>query len=78
MRKRPKGCEGLEDCEVMEAYWIGDYLLNANGDYKYLFDKGGWYVVGGLCDVDGITLIKRPMLVAKFAALAMILGESNS
>lgn len=45
VRKRPKGCEGLEDCEVKEAYWIGDYLLNSNGDYKYLYDKGRWYVV---------------------------------
>ena len=65
VRKSPKGCEGLEDCEVMEAYWIGDYLLNANGEYKYLFDKGRWYVVGGLYESDGVTPINRPIPIAK-------------
>ena len=65
VRKRPKGCEGLEDCEVKEAYWIGDYLLNANGEYKYLFDKGRWYVVGGLYESDGVTPINRPIPIAK-------------
>ena len=65
VRKRPKGCEGLEDCEVMEAYWIGDYLLNSNGEYKYLFDKGRWYVVGGLYESDGVTPLRGPLPLAK-------------
>ena len=65
VRKRPKDCEGLEDCEVMEAYWIGDYLLNANGEYKYLFDKGRWYVVGGLYESDGVTPLRGPLPLAK-------------
>ena len=65
VRKRPKGCEGLEDCEVKEAYWIGDYLLNANGEYKYLFDKGRWYVVGGLYESDGVTPLRGPLPLAK-------------
>lgn len=51
-------------------------MLNGSGKYKYLFKRGKWYVVDGLCDVDGITLIKRPMLVAKFAALAILLYQS--
>ena len=57
VRKRPKDCEGLEDCEVKEAYWIGDYLLNSNGEYKYLYDKGRWYVVDGLLAEDGISWV---------------------
>ena len=65
VRKRPMGCEGLEDCEVMEAYWIGDYLLNSNGEYKYLFDKGRWYVVYGLCESDCVTPLRRPLPLAK-------------
>lgn len=65
VRKRPKGCEGLEDCEVMEAYWIGGYLLNSNGEYKYLFDKGRWYVVSGLCEIDGVTPIQRLIPIAQ-------------
>ena len=64
VRKRPKGCEGLEDCEVMEAYWIGDYLLNSNGEYKYLYDKGRWYVVGGLYESDGVTPLRGPLPLA--------------
>ena len=65
VRKRPKCCEGLEDCEVKEAYWIGDYLLNSNGEYKYLFDKGRRYVVGGLYEEDGVTPLRGPLPLAK-------------
>ena len=67
-RESSLGYDNLEDrieCEVKEAYWIGDSLLNSNGEYKYLFDKGRWYVVSGLCEIDGITPINRPILVAK-------------
>jgi len=49
----------------MEAYWIGDYLLNANGVYKYLYDKGMWYVVSGLYEIDGVTPLRRPLPLAK-------------
>ena len=48
IRERPLDNDQLEDCDVKEAYWIGDFLLNAKGEYKYLYDKGMWYVVGGL------------------------------
>ena len=65
IRERPLGNDQLEDCEVKEAYWIGDYLLNSNGEYKYLFDKGRWYVVGGLCEIDGITPLRGPLPLAK-------------
>ena len=57
--------EDFIDCEVKEADWMGDYLLNGEGEYKYLFIKGMWYVVDGLCEIDGITPINRPILVAK-------------
>ena len=49
-RESSLGYDNLEDCvdyEVKEANWIGDYLLNSNGEYKYLFNKGRWYVVVG-------------------------------
>ena len=67
-RESSLGYDNLEErieCEVKEADWIGDYLLNANGEYKYLYDKGRWYVVGGLYESDGITPINHPILVAK-------------
>jgi len=60
------------ECGVKEADWMGDYLLNGEGKYKYLFIKGRWYVVSGLCEIDGITPINRPILVAK--AIEMGLG----
>ena len=53
------------ECGVKESPWVGDYLLNSNGEYKYLFDKGKWYVVGGLCESDCVTPLKRPILVTK-------------
>jgi len=65
IRERPLGNAQLEDCEVKEAYWIGDFLLNSNGEYKYLFDKGRWYVVDGLCESDCVTSLKRPLPLAK-------------
>ena len=67
-RESSLGYDNLEDrieCEVKEADGIGDYLLKGEGEYKYLFDKGRWYVVGGLCEIDGITPINRPILLAK-------------
>ena len=57
--------EDFIDCEVKEADWMGDYLLNGEGEYKYLFIKGMWYVVDGLCKIDGITPINRPILLSK-------------
>ena len=67
-RESSLGYDNLEDrveCEVKEADWIGDYLLNANGEYKYLFDKGRWYVVYGLCESDCDTPLRRPLPLAK-------------
>lgn len=75
-RESSLGYDNLQDrieCEVKEADWIGDYLLKGEGEYKYLFDKGMWYVVDGLCDLDGITPIKSSMLLAK--ALGMAIGD---
>lgn len=66
-RESSLGYDNLEDrieC-VKEAYWIGDYLLNANGEYKYLYDKGRWYVVGGLYESDGVTPLRGPLPLAK-------------
>lgn len=65
IRERPLGNDEIEDCEVKEAYWIGDYLLNSNGKYKYLYDKGRWYVVDGLCESDCVTPLRRPLPLAK-------------
>ena len=65
IRERPLDYDQLEDCEVKEAYWIGDFLLNSNGEYKYLYDKGRWYVVGGLYESDGVTPLRRPLPLAK-------------
>ena len=55
----------LEDCEVKEASCVGDYLLNGGGEYKYLFDRGRWYVVDGLCEDDCFTPLRRPLPLAK-------------
>jgi len=65
IRERPLGNDQLEDCEVKEAYWIGDFLLNSNGEYKYLYDKGRWYVVGGLYEADCVTPLRGPLPLAK-------------
>lgn len=67
-RESSLGYDNLEDrieCEVKEADWIGDYLLKGEGEYKYLFDKGRWYVVSGLYHNDGTTPIQRPIPIAK-------------
>lgn len=65
IRERPLGNDEIEDCEVKEAYWIGDFLLNSNGEYKYLYDKGRWYVVGGLYESDCVTPLRGPLPLAK-------------
>ena len=57
--------EDFIDCEVKEADWMGDYLLNGEGEYKYLFIKGMWYVVGGLYESDGVTPLMDPLTLAK-------------
>ena len=57
--------EHPKDCNVKIAKKVGDYLLNGEGEYKYLFIKGMWYVVEGLCDVDRVTPFRRPILVTK-------------
>ena len=67
-RESSLGYDNLEDrieCEVKEADWIGDYLLKGEGEYKYLFDKGMWYVVSGLCESDCVTPLRRPLPLAK-------------
>ena len=65
IRERPLGNDQLEDCDVKEAYWIGDFLLNSNGEYKYLYDKGRWYVVGGLYESDCVTPLRGPIPITK-------------
>jgi len=60
-----KDCHQLEDCDLKEASCVGDYLLNGGGEYKYLFDKGRWYVVYGLCESDCVTPLRRPLPLAK-------------
>jgi len=65
IRERPLGNDQLEDCEVKEAYWIGDFLLNSNGEYKYLYDNGMWYVVGGLYESDCVTPLRGPLPITK-------------
>ena len=62
--ENPLDYEHPSECDVKIANGVGDYLLNVEGDYKYLFDGEKWYVVDGLYDEDGITPIKRPSLVA--------------
>ena len=64
-RVRPLGYDQLEDCDVKEASCVDDYLLNGNGKFKYLFDKGRWYVVDGLCENDCFTPLRRPLPLAK-------------
>ena len=65
IRELPLGNDEIEDCEVKEAYWIGDFLLNSNGEYKYLYDKGRWYVVGGLYESDSVIPLRGPIPIAK-------------
>ena len=65
IRERHLDNDQLEDCEVKEAYWIGDFLLNSNGEYKYLYDKGRWYVVGGLYESDCVTPLRGPIPITK-------------
>lgn len=55
----------LEDCDLKEASCVSDYLRNGGGEYKYLFHKGRWYVVDGLCESDCVTPLKRPLPLAK-------------
>ena len=67
-RESSLGYDNLEDrieCDVKEADWIGDYLLKGEGEYKYLFDKGRWYVVRGLYHDYGVMPIKHPIPIAK-------------
>ena len=58
-------CDEVEDCDLKEASCVSDYLLNGGGEYKYLFHKGRWYVVDGLCESDCVTPLRRPLLLAK-------------
>lgn len=39
--------------------------INGEGEYKYLFDNGRWYVVGGLCEADCVTPLRHPIPVTK-------------
>ena len=55
----------LEDCDLKEASCLGEFLRNGGGEYKYLFHKGRWYVVDGLCESDCVTPLKRPLPLAK-------------
>ena len=55
----------LVDCDLKEASCLGEFLRNGGGKYKYLFDKGRWYVVYGLCENDCVTPLRRPLPLAK-------------
>lgn len=55
----------LEDCDLKEASCLGEFLRNGGGEYKYLFNKGRWYVVYGLCEADCVTPLRRPLPLAK-------------
>lgn len=55
----------LVDCDLKEASCLGDFKRNGGGKYKYLFDKGRWYVVYGLCENDCVTPLRRPLPLAK-------------
>ena len=55
----------LVDCDLKEASCLGEFLRNGGGMYKYLFDKGRWYVVYGLCENDCVTPLRRPLPLAK-------------
>ena len=59
------GNDELVDCDLKESSCVGDYLLNGGGEYKYLFDKGRWHVVYGLCESDCVTPLRRPLPLAK-------------
>ena len=65
VRESPLDNDELVDRDLKEASCVSDYLLNGNGKYKYLFDKGMWYVVDGLCAEDCHTLLRRPLPLAK-------------
>lgn len=60
-----KDCHQLEDCDLKEASCLGEFLRNGGGEYKYLFHKGRWYVVYGLCESDCVTPLRRPLPLAK-------------
>ena len=55
----------LEDCDLKEASCLGEFLRNGGGEYKYLFHKGRWYVVYGLCESDCVTPLRHPIPLAK-------------
>ena len=55
----------LVDCDLKEASCLGEFLRNGGGEYKYLFHKGRWYVVYGLCENDCVTPLRRPLPLAK-------------
>lgn len=60
--ENPTIYEHPSDCKAKIANGIGDYLLNVEGDYKYLFDKGRWYLVEGRDDIDGISWVLLPLV----------------
>lgn len=54
---------------MKESPWLGDYLLNSNGEYKYLFNKGEWYVIGGPRKEGHVTPFRCPILVTEAIAI---------
>lgn len=55
--ENPLNYEHPSECDMKIANGVGDYLLNVEGDYKYLYDNGRWYVGWGLCHDYGVTPI---------------------
>ena len=60
--ENPLNYEHPSECDVKIADCVGDYLLNVEGDYKYLYFNGKWYVVDGLLAEDGISLVLQPLV----------------
>ena len=63
--ENPKNYEHPSECKAKVVDSEGEYSFIGDCDYKYLFDRGRWYVVDGVRETDGITPIKHPILVAK-------------
>ena len=45
--ENPTNYEHPSECDMKIANDIGDYSLNMEGDYKYLFDGNKWYLPHG-------------------------------
>ena len=68
-----KGLSLQESTEIIQLIKHPPTLFNLSHFFKgydprfskYLYDKGRWYVVGGLYESDGITPLRGPLPLAK-------------